>query len=298
VHAQWAELMLLVTQQTDALVVGAFLPVRQVTYYGTGASFALQMRRVPFSALTPMQGVLGHAVGARGIDGARPDFERLQRLWVIGVTGWGAVATAAAWFGVTAWLGPDFAISGTVAVILLLAYQVTLWSDVLTVWTQVLGRSELPAKSGTVGVVINLALTLALVVPFGIIGTVVATAISQILMALLLLRLARRKLPGHTRSFLTDIPVLPALVAAGLVIGLEVLARPVIPQGPLGLVLSGVVAGPGLVVFAVMAFGPRASWQFVRDALGARGAADREGQEEREELVEDPRLPERRHVDR
>jgi O-antigen/teichoic acid export membrane protein len=266
-HTQWSDLMLLVTLQTDAIVVGAFLPVRQVAYYGAGANFALQMYNVPVNALVPMQSVLGQAVGSEGPEAATADFERLQRLWVIGATGWGVVATSAAWFGITAWLGPEFSVSGVVAVVMLLAYQMTLWASVLGVWTQVLGRPELNARSASAGAAANVVLTLALVVPFGILGTVVATAISQVLAALLLLRVARRRLAGHTRSFLTEVPVIPAAVAAVVVVGLEILVRPVVPEGALGLILTGLAAAPGLVVYGAMAFGPRTVWRFVRDRV-------------------------------
>jgi len=266
-RTQWASLMLLLTLQTDAIVVGAFLPVRQVAYYGTGASFALQLRNVPLNAVIPMQSALGQAVGSRGAAEARADFERLQRIWVIGTTGWGAVAIAAAWFGITAWLGPDFAISGVVAIIMLVAYQFTMWADVLVVWTQSLGRPEIEARCASVGLVVNLVLTLALVVPFGIIGTVVATAASQVVIALLLLRMARRRLPGHTRSFLREVPVLPAVVAGLTVLALEFAARPFVPDGSLGLVISGLVAAPGLAVYATMAYGPGTTWRFVRNRV-------------------------------
>jgi len=139
---------------------------------------------------------------------------------------------------------------------------------------------------------VGLALTLALVVPFAIIGTVVATAISHVVTALLVLRLARRRLPGHTRSFLADVPWLPALLAAAVVVGLEVLARPLVPQGPLGLVLSGLVAAPGLVLFAAMTFGLGTSWQFLRDKLG------RGGGEDQEEPEEGRSVPDAEHIDR
>lgn len=269
-HAQWAELMLLLTLQTDAIVVGAFLPLRQVAYYGTGANFALQMYTVPNNAVIPMQSVLGQAVGANGPTAASADFERLQRLWVIGSTGWGVVATSAAWFGITAWLGPEFAISGVVAIVMLLAYQITLWASVLIVWTQVLGRPELNARSASIGALANVVLTVALVMPFGILGTVAATAMSQSLAALLLLRFARARLPGPTRSFLREVPVLPAFVTAGVVVGLEFFVHPHLPVGALGLVLTGLAAAPGLVVYALMAFGPRMVWRFVRGHVRRR----------------------------
>ena len=269
-HTQWSSAMLLVTLQTDAIVVGAFLPVRQVAYYTTGANFATQMRNVPLNALVPMQSLLGRAVGSSGAEGATSTFERLQRVWVVGTTGWGVVALSASWFGVTAWLGPDFSLSGVVAVIMLSGYLTSLWADVLMVWAQSLGHPEYAARSATIGAVVNLVLTLALVVPLGIIGTVIATASSQVVGALLLLRLARRGLPTGVRSFLLEVPVLPALVTAAVVVALEVVVHPFLPEGPLGLVAAGVVAGPGLVLYAAMTFGVRTSWQFVRDRLVRR----------------------------
>jgi O-antigen/teichoic acid export membrane protein len=196
----------------------------------------------------------------------------MQRLWVIAATGWGVVAMAAAWFGVTAWLGPDFDISGAVAVIMLAGYLVTLWASVLNLWTQVRGAPQLNARGASVGAAVNLALTVALVVPFGILGTVSATATSQVVASILLLRLARRRLSGVTRSFLAEVPVLPSLAAAAVVVGLEFLARPIVPGGAAGLLVCGLVAAPGLVVYALMAFGVRASVQFVRHRLaGLRG---------------------------
>lgn len=263
-HSQWSTLMMLLTLQTDALLVGAFLPVGQVAYYGAGAQFAYQLRTVPFNASIPMQSSLGHAVGVEGAEHAEATFERLQRLWVIGTTGWGAVAIASAWFAVTAWLGDEFAISGVVAVMMLVAYQLTLWAEVLNLWTRTLGRPEINARSATVGAVANIVLTLALIFPFGIIGTVVATMLSQVLAVLALLRMARRSLPGGVRSFWRDVPVLPALAAAGTVVALQLVARPIVPQGPLGLLTAGALSAPGLVLYVFLTFGPRAVLGWLR----------------------------------
>lgn len=274
IQMQWTNLMLLGTQHADGLLVGAFLPVRQVAYYGAGANFALQVRNVPFNALVPIQSLLGRALGVRGPEGALPDFERLQRLWVITTTGYGAVAMAAAWFGITAWLGDEFAISGTVAVLMLAAYLASLLPGVLGLWTQVLGRPELNARAVSLAAVLNIGLTLALIGPFGIIGTVLATAASQVGFMVLLSRLARSRLAVPVRSFLQDVPLLPALVAAGFVVALEWIVRPYLPQGALGLVLVGITAAPGLALYAVMTFGPRKAWSFVAKVLaGARGRA-------------------------
>lgn len=268
-HVQWSNIMLLVTLASDSLVIGASLPVRQVAYYATGANFALQMQNVPMNALPPIETLLGRALGERGEDSARREFEYLQRLWVMGATGWGVVAMAAAWFGVTAWLGASFQQSGSVAVIMLGGYLVTLWGSVLNLWTQICGAPQLNARSATVAAVVNLALTIALVMPFGIIGTVTATAVSQVVAMVMLLRSARRRLSGPTRSFFADVPVAPSIAAAAVVVATEWLARPLVPAGPLGLLMSGVLAAPGLAVYAAAAFGPRTAWRFASSRWNA-----------------------------
>ena len=267
-RAMWTSLMNLFSLQTDVLVVGAVFPVRQVGVYSSGANFALQVRNVPGNALAPLQAALGRVVGERGPAAALGQYERLQRLWVVGTTGWGVVALAASSFGVTAWLGPAFATSGTIAAILLAGYLPVLWAGALMMWTQVLGHPGLAARCATIAAVLNVGLTLALVVPFGLVGIVVATASTQVLSALLLLHLARRRLTHPGRGFLREVPVLPAVAAAVVVVALELLARPIVPSGALGLAACGLLAAPGLGVFAVLALGPRRAWALVRDPRG------------------------------
>ena len=267
-QVMWASLMNLFSLQTDVLVVGAVFPVRQVGVYSSGANFALQMRNVPNNALAPLQSALGRVVGEQGPAAALPQFERLQRLWVVGTTGWGVVALAASSFGVTAWLGPAFTTSGTIAAVLLAGYLPVLWAGALMMWTQVLGHPGLAARCATVAAVLNAALTVALVVPFGLLGIVVATASTQVLSALLLLHLARRRLTHPGRGFLREVPVVAAAAAAVVVVALELLARPVVPSGALGLLVCGLLAAPGLVVYAVAALGPRRAWAAVRHPRG------------------------------
>jgi O-antigen/teichoic acid export membrane protein len=269
---QWSGLMNLVNLQADALVVGAVLPVRAVGVLTSGSNFANQLRMVPMNILAPVQAVLARRVGQGDDAASRALFERVQHWWVVGTAGWGVVGAGAAGFGVAAWLGPDFHLSGVVATVMLVGYLPGLMGAVLAVWTQVLGRPRLAARCATVAAVLNIALTLALIGPFGIPGTVTATAISQVVAAVLLLRLAQRELDGGVRSFLRDVPVAACAVTAVVVLACELAVRPLVPSGALGLLACGAAAAPALLVYGCLAVGPRRAVQELR-ALRARRAA-------------------------
>lgn len=261
---QWSGLTNLVNLQADALIVGALMPVRAVGVLTSGANFAHQVRMVPMNVVAPVQAVLARKVGEGDPAAARALFERVQHGWVVGTAGWGVVGAGAAGFGVTSWLGPELQLSGLVAAVMLVGYLPGLMAAVLTLWTQVLGRPELAARCATAAALLNVALTLVLIGPFGIPGTVAATATSQVVATLLLLRLARRRLDGGVRSFLRDVPVLACAVAAVVVVGCELAVRPLVPTGALGLLACGAAALPATVVYVLLAVGPREAVRLVR----------------------------------
>lgn len=284
----------LVNLQADVLIVGAFLPVREVGVYSVGGTFAAQLRSIPLNVLAPAQAVLGQAYGDRGEVDARPDFERLQRLWVQGTAGWCAVGLGAAYFGVTAWLGSEFTTSAVVATVLLAGYAINLWTGMATTWLRVVGRPELEARYGLAGVVANVVLTLVLVVPFGLLGVVAATAAGQLIGTAYLLRLVRSRYSRDLRSFVRDVPVVPAVLATAATVALELLARPAAPGGPLGLVYSGVVAAPALVLYLVALVGPRRAWALLSRATRAAGKRTAPAGRARPLVVRRARRPRRR----
>lgn len=272
-NVQLVGLVNLFNQEADSLITGALLPIRFVGYLSAGASFATQIRGIPLNALVPLQSILGREYAGVGEDGARAELHRMQRLWVTGATGWSLVGAPAAYFGVTAWLGPDFHLSGLVAGIVVFGNMFDLLTRATTVWCTVVGRPQLHARYSAVTVVLNLVLTLALIVPFEVVGVVAATATAQALGSLYLIRLTRRGLDLPIRSFLRDVPVLPGLVAFALSWGAEAAVQPLVPEGALGLLLCGAVAAPALAVFAVLALGPRRAWSMVAGRLPGRRAA-------------------------
>nr|WP_269204545.1 polysaccharide biosynthesis C-terminal domain-containing protein [Motilibacter deserti] len=254
----------IINTQADALITAAFLSVRHVGLLSAGANFGNQLRYVPVNALVPIATLLGQAYGEKGEVESHEDFRRLQRLWVIGSTGWSVVALVAVYFGVSAWLGEGYQTSAVVATIVVAGHGVNLWTGVTTLWLGIIGRPELEVRYAVISVTLNVLLTLALVVPAGVVGVVTATAVGQALSSLYLLRIVRRNLDHPVRSFLRDIPVLPALAAALTGLALELAVRPVTPTGPLGLVVCGVAAAPAFVVYALLAVGPRTALAMVR----------------------------------
>ncbi len=269
-NVQLVGLVNLVNQEADSLITGVFLPIRYVGYLSAGASFATQIRGIPLNALVPLQSILGRQFGELGEDRARAEFHRMQRLWVTFATGWSMVGVPAAYFGIAAWLGPDYQLSGLVAAVVIFGNMFDLMTRATTVWCTVVGRPQLHARYSAVTVGLNLLLTLILIHPFGVVGVVAATATAQALGSLFLLRLTHRGLDHPVRSFLREVPLLSGLVAFALSWAAEVTVQPIVPRGALGLLLCGAVAAPALAVFAVLALGPRRVWSMVRSRLPRR----------------------------
>jgi O-antigen/teichoic acid export membrane protein len=260
-RVQASTLIGLANLQADSLVMGVFLPLRTVGLAAAGSNFATQLRSVPIGALTPMVTALSNAFGARGEVESRGDFERIQRLWVLVSTGWSVVALGVVYFGVTAWLGPGYELSGVVALIAVAGNAVNLWTGVTVSWLSIVGRPGLQVRVGLLIVSVNLVLTLALVVPFGAVGVVSATAVAQIGGSFYLLRLVRGEL-ASVPSFFSEVPVVAAVVGGFVTVACELLVRPVVPEGPAGLFLCGLAGLPGLAVYILMSGG----------AAGLRGA--------------------------
>jgi O-antigen/teichoic acid export membrane protein len=267
-RAQVSGLSDLINLQSDAIIIGGFLNVRAVTFYSSGRNFASQMRTLPWNAIAPAAALLGRTFGEKGQGAVLAQFRELQRTWVQACSGWIAVAAGAAYFGVTQWLGPGFKLAGVVAVVLLVGYLFRLWVGMLTVYCQTIGHPELEARYGVVSVVVNLVLTIALVVPFGVLGVVAATALGQLVGSLYLLQIVGRRLSPAVPNFLADVPWLASAAAAALTVGLELAAWRWLSEGPLGLLEAGLVAVPGLLLFGLLLLGPSRLWLSASSQLG------------------------------
>lgn len=264
---QVAGLMNFMMMSKDTLAVGKLEPATVVGHYGQGSQFAQNLRMIPMQALSPIQGILGRAVGAKGAENSIEDFETIQRYWIIGATGWCAVGIPAAFFGVEAWLPAGFEVAASVAAILTLGTFFFLVPMVLKMWCLLLGKPEVDLRYGLIAFSVNMVFTVLFVVVFGTIGVVYGTLVAYFVGMLWALRDAFRVLPFPVRNPVAEIPVFSALMAAGITFAIEYSIRHVIPDGAIALVICGLAAVPGVLVFALISLGPRRVVGMVRSRL-------------------------------
>lgn len=246
----------LVNMQFDALIIGAFLPIKNVGLYNAGANPATQVRFVAGAVLPPAANRMASTYASEGEVAAKAEMAKLQRLWVVGTAAWCSAALGAAYFGVLAWLGSEFRTAALVCTILLGGYAVSLLTGIMTAYAGAVGHPGVGTRYGVLAMVINVVLTVPLIF-VGVLGVVAATAVGSVVGSLYLVRIARSRLGRDLPNFLMDVPLVPSLLCGGVTFALEALANPSIPRGPFGLLLSGIPALIGLVLFALTWLGPR-----------------------------------------
>jgi O-antigen/teichoic acid export membrane protein len=246
----------LVNNQVDPLVIGAGISVRALGFYNPGANFAYQLYTVAMNALGPANVYLGNSLGHGGLEYAQRQFVRLQRIWVRAVTGWSVVAMCSVYFGIAVWLGPRFHLAGWICAILTAGNAVLLVGALITTYAAAIGNAGVGARYGMVGMVVNIASTIPLVL-LGSLGVVIGTAVGQVAAAAYLLRYARRSLGAGIPNPLREVPVGSAAITAMATVAMEYFLRHHVPSGPLGLLAMAVPAAIGLALFALLTVGPR-----------------------------------------
>ncbi len=192
-----------VTVQTGAIVVGLFLPAGQVTFFATAArlvEYAKTLLRTVTTTLTP--GV--SAMEARGDHaGIRRLFLNATR-WVLYIV---LPVNLGLWFFgkpfLARWVGPEFVAGSFPAVAVLAA---TLSAGVAqSAASRVLyglGRLRLFARLALAEAGLNLALTLALVGPFGVEGVAWAVAGPNLLFCGAVVAYTARQLGASAADYL------------------------------------------------------------------------------------------------
>lgn len=244
----------LVNNEVDSLLIGGLFNVRTLAFYNSGSGFAGQLRGLPLNLLGPAGTHLARVFGRDGDDAAVDSFGQLQRLWVIGATGFSMVGLGSAYFAVTAWLGSEFSLAGQVAVVLMVGNTINLWTGVLTQYIAAVGRPDLEMRYAFLAMSINIALTVPLAFT-GALGVSAATVVGSVVASLYLVRIVHRRYRSDLPHFLRDVPIVPGVIAAMVTAGLELLIRPDVPTGPIGLLCCGVPGLIGLVIFTVSVLG-------------------------------------------
>jgi O-antigen/teichoic acid export membrane protein len=258
----------LVITEVDSLVIGGGLSVRALGIYSPGANFANQLWSVASNGLGPAGIHLGNVYGREGEEGAFREFRRLQRMWVVAVTGWTMVAMASAYFGILAWLGPRFSLSGWICILLTAGAAVPLITGLIASFAGAVGKAGALARYGVVSMVVNVTLTVPMVL-LGTLGVVAATAVGQLVAGVYMLHDVRRSVRRDLPNPLRHVPLMRGVAAAALTFGLEVAIRPYLPVGAVGLLGAAVPAVVGLGVFGTLVLGPR---QVLRIVANPRSA--------------------------
>lgn len=179
--------------QTGALLIGYWLPAAEVTRFVCGTrlvEYAKNLLRNVTATLTP--GV--SALEARGEWGAIRGRYLTATRWVL----YAAVPIQLGlyWFGpafLTRWLGPDLAAGGApTAAVLAATVALGLAQSVASRILYGLGRLRLFARLALAEAALNVALSLALIGPYGVVGVAIGIAVPNALFSLAVLAVAGR----------------------------------------------------------------------------------------------------------
>jgi O-antigen/teichoic acid export membrane protein len=240
--------------QLDGLIIAAFLPVRYVGLYQIGMQVASGVRSLPLFAFPPLLTRLTTTFRRQGRDETAAEFGQLERRWLPAVLGYGVVAIAAVGFAVPVWLGDRYVVAGAVAAVLLAGYTVHVGlTGMRTCYVRAVGQPGLETRCSTVWTVVNLLLTVPLVLLFGVVGVVSATAIAGAVASVYFVFLCRGRegLPAVRPD--RRLIVLAAAAVAVTVAG-ELAIVYTGFHGFLALALTGV---PALAGWAIVAWGLR-----------------------------------------
>lgn len=237
---QLASMTGFVNAELDGFVIAAVSPVRYVGLYSIGLQAASAARSVPLYAFSPLLTRLTTTFRREGRAGAAAEFEVIERRWLPGVFGFGAVALAAIGFAVTVWLGHRYVLSGVVAIVLLSGYIVHVGlTGVRTCYVRAVGRPGLEARYSTVWTVLNALFTVPLALLGGMVGVVAATAATGVAASVYFVFLCRRE------------ERLPFIAPDRRWFALAVLAAGVTAAGELLVLRSGLHGLPGFVVCGI-----------------------------------------------
>ena len=267
-RVQISGLAALINIEFDTLIIGAAVSAKAVAYYNAGANFAENIGGFGAVALAPVQTALGNTMGNKGPEATHRRFLQLHTIWVQAITGLFAAAGGAAYFAIVTWLGSDFRTGAIIAIVALLTQYFTLVTGVTRTYCTIVGQPGVESRYGLFSLLVNVVFTVPLLL-LGAVGVASATAVGQLVGALYLTRRARSSLGVEGPGTLAAVPWIPAALTVALVVLLEALGRPVVPDGGVGLILCGVPAAVGLCMYAVLLLGPRRTVELGPAALRA-----------------------------
>jgi len=215
-----SQLAWLGTFQLDRIIVAAFLPIAQVTYYAVPVTLTQKFTLVQASVSTAVFPAASemHSVNAQ---------DRLQRLY-LSATKLMLMLTLPLVILVallahplmSAWLGASFGdASAGILALLALGYGLTLLTGVPALIADATGHPHWTAAAATASAIINITLTLLFVPRYGAIGAAYALVINNALQGVVFILIVQTKLVRlPLLRVLRESVLRPALAGAGLAI--------------------------------------------------------------------------------
>lgn len=206
----------LAIEQTDRLVIGAFLTVGMVTYYSAGWKIYVLAYALPTTMLAAVSPTAGALFGRRDYDGLRRLFIRTTKYSA--AVAWPMVFSLAGCAAILLdlWAGRGFGDHAAVVHVLLLSFALTAHNHAGSAIVMAMRRIKpLVWQYEVPQALLNLALSIWLVQRIGIVGVALGTAIPAVALEYFFLRHVLGQLNVGWREFWSASlapSVLPALV--------------------------------------------------------------------------------------
>jgi O-antigen/teichoic acid export membrane protein len=254
----------LVIEQTDRLVIAAFLPIAEVTHY----SVAFKLYMVAFALSTTLVQAVGplaallHGRGDR--DGLRALFLRMTKYTAAVAMLFVGTLTFASGALLHVWMGPRYVDTRHIVVILCTSFAVTAFNH--AGYSALIGMrriSPMLLRYFVPQAVANLVLSLWLVRSLGIVGVAIGTALPALLLQPVYLAFMLRELGVSWRTFFRDtvLPVVaPALAAFA---PLAALSMHTAPDAAVRLVMAPACCALYLAIFWFGALGLSERAEFI-----------------------------------
>jgi O-antigen/teichoic acid export membrane protein len=247
--------------QTDAIVIGAFLPLRQITFFTTAArlvEYSKDSFRAITTGLMPAVSVLeakGDLSGIRQIlfNGTR------YVLWLVVPVQLGLIILGHAFLSLWMWREPEIAAQGyPVLWILAVPLSLSLAQAVAARILYGVGQLRWFSRAAMAEAVANLALSITLAPSYGIVGVAVGTAIPNIIGSIALVVYVCRYLDANVLSYLRYAFVPPMLAAVPLALAWAATTQAIDVDRWYKLILIGLTGlAAYLFIGALVEWGPR-----------------------------------------
>ena len=173
---------------TDAILIGIFLPISQVTFYAIAATLVGYLRQLLVSSALLFNPLISHLSALEEEDSVRYAFTAGSRLLLFICLPIGLTFMILGGDFIQLWMGDEYrSLSGKVLLILAAAQIVSAPHQVVSSTLYGLNKHKMLAQWRVVEAVANVALSIALIPHLGIVGVAIGTAIPHVLLVTVVL---------------------------------------------------------------------------------------------------------------